>query len=188
MIVKLLKHTTLLIAGWWDAALRHNGSVAAAILRRRRINTMCLIDTGVTISNPKNFTTGSGCALYHGTYILNTNGTVLLGTDSHLGAMCYANVCYGTLTIGNDVAIGPHTSIITYSNHYRAGSKVTEERIQADINIGNNVFIGAHCTILPGTTIGDNVVIGAGSVVKGALDGSAVYAGSPCKKIKDSWQ
>ncbi len=102
-----------------------------------------------------------------------------------MGAFCYVNVCYGNLKIGDDVAIGPHTSIIVYSNHYEAGKKVTETRITQDITIGNNVFIGANCTILPGTVIGDDVVIGAGSVVKGNLEESAVYAGAPCRKIKD---
>ena len=108
-----------------------------------------------------------------------------MGTNSHMGAFCYVNVCYGNLKIGDDVAIGPHTSIIVYSNHYEPGKKVTETRITKDITIGNNVFIGANCTILPGTEIGDDVVIGAGSVVKGKLEESAVYAGAPCKKIKD---
>jgi len=89
--------------------------------------------------------------------------------------------------IGDDVAVGPGTKIIAYSNHYSKGKKITEERIVADIVIGNNVFIGANCSILPGTTIRDNVIVGAGSVVKGTLPSNAIYAGVPCKKLSTGW-
>ena len=49
--------------------------------------------------------------------------------------------------------------------------------------IGNNVFIGWGATILPGARIGDNVVIGANSVVGGRVDSDSVYAGNPAKKL-----
>ncbi len=52
------------------------------------------------------------------------------------------------------------------------------------IKVGNNVFIGRGCTILPGETIGDNVVIGAGAVVTKNLDSNFIYAGVPARKIK----
>jgi acetyltransferase-like isoleucine patch superfamily enzyme len=51
------------------------------------------------------------------------------------------------------------------------------------INIGNNVFIGQGATLLPGTKIGDNVVVGARSLVKGNLPGGFVYAGIPAREI-----
>ncbi len=175
------------ILGGFHAIALNNPSPLAGLLRRRRFGTQCLIDTGVTISNKTNFSSGTGCALYHGTYILNTSGTFQMGDESHLGAMCYVNVCYGHVHLGNHVAIGPHTSIIAYSNHYEKQKSITESRVQQDIKIGNNVFIGAHCTILPGTIIHDNVVVGAGSVVKGELKSNAVYAGRPCRLIREGW-
>lgn len=49
--------------------------------------------------------------------------------------------------------------------------------------IGNNVFVGMDSIILMGTHIGDNVVIGAGSVVIGVIESNSVYAGNPAKKI-----
>ena len=187
MIIKTLRYMIDFVRGSAYGLVRNNPSRIALQLRSRLHKSPCRIDTGVTISNPALFKAGQRSALYHGTYILNDAGTMTLGNDSHLGALCFVNVCHGALSIGDDVAIGPHTSIIVYSNHYRAGKKVTEERIQKDIYIGNNVFIGAHCTILPGARIEDNVVVGAGSVVKGTLVGPAVYAGTPCKKIRDGW-
>lgn len=49
------------------------------------------------------------------------------------------------------------------------------------ISIGDNVWIGANCTILPGVTIGNNAVIGAGSVVTKDIPESVVAVGNPCK-------
>ena len=179
---------------WWEflkgcvfSLVANNPSPAAQRLRSRLYDTECKIDTGVAISNPNNFSCGKECALYHGTCILNGHGDILMGEKSHLGAMCYVNVHYGSLRIGNNVAIGPHTDIIVYSNDYRVGKKVTECRTQEDVWIGSNVFVGAGCVILPGSQVGNNVVIRAGSVVKGSLEGNGLYAGSPCEKIKEGW-
>ncbi|HHD80644.1 MAG TPA: acyltransferase, partial [Campylobacterales bacterium] len=51
------------------------------------------------------------------------------------------------------------------------------------INIGNNVFSGYGVIIMPNTWIGDNIIIGAGSIVKGKLENNSVYAGVPTKRI-----
>lgn len=49
--------------------------------------------------------------------------------------------------------------------------------------IGNNVFLGWGCTVLAGTVIEDNVIIGAGAVASGKIEKNSVYAGNPAKKI-----
>ena len=146
-----------------------------------------MIDTNVFIKNRKNFKSGHRSCLYHSGYILNTNGKFVIGNNSHLGAFCYVNVCYGSVSIGDDVAVGQGRKIIAYSNHYECGKKVTETKFTADIVIKNNVFIGANCTVLPGTIINDNIVIGAGSIIKGELETNSIYAGVPCRKIKSGW-
>ncbi|WP_221275541.1 acyltransferase [Microcystis aeruginosa] len=159
----------------------------ASLFRKQIYNTECFVDTNVFIVNKKNFRSGLGSALYHSCYILNNNGNFSMGNNSHLGAFCYVNVCYGNVSIGDHVAIGPGTKLIAYSNYYQQGKKVTEEKITKDVIINNNIFIGANCTILPGSIINSNVVIGAGSVVRGTLDANSIYAGVPCKKIKSGW-
>jgi len=53
------------------------------------------------------------------------------------------------------------------------------------ITIGNNVWIGAQCVILPGVTIGDNSVIAAGSVVNRDIPSGVLAAGNPCKVIRE---
>lgn len=167
--------------------IRNSDSSVAAFLRKKLLNTPCMIDTHVYITNSTNFYAGIETALYHGCYILNSNGTFRMGNHSHLGAYCYVNVCYGNVNIGDGVAIGPGTKIIAYSNHYAKGKKVIDEYATGDIYIGNNVLIGANCSILPGTRIEDNVVVGAGAVVKGTLETNTIYAGVPCSKIISGW-
>jgi acetyltransferase-like isoleucine patch superfamily enzyme len=167
--------------------VRSNHSRAGTELRSWLYRTRCRLDAHVHITNRRNFSCGTGSALHHSTHVLNGEGTLTLGRDSHLGAFCFVNVQHGAVSIGDFVAIGPGTKIIAYSNHYRAGRNVTDERVTADVRIGNNVFIGANCSILPGTIVHDNVVIGAGSVVRGELQGNAIYAGVPCKLISSGW-
>lgn len=166
------------------AIIKSNDSHIGQILRQRFYKTKCIIDTDVVIKNRTNFHVGKNSAIYHASYILNTFGKFHMGDNSHLGAFCYVNVCHGNLIIGENVAIGPGSGIFVYSNHYEKNKKITETRITQDVLIGNNVFIGANSVILPGTKIPDNVVIGASSLVKGVLEGNAIYAGNPARLIK----
>ena len=168
------------------AAVRYNESDLGARIRMRIYRSRCTMDTGVIISNPTRFSAGPRTCLYHGCYILNNRGDFALGADSHLGAYCYVNVALGRVTIGEHVAIGPGTKIFAHSNHYGPGKTVTEEKLTADVAIGNNVFIGANSTILPGAVIRDNVVVGAGAVVKGELKENGVYAGVPARLIRSN--
>ncbi len=174
----------------WQIAwgfIRDNESLLAGHIRSKICRTPCFIDTNVIIKNRYNFKGGSTSALYHSTYILNSFGMFQIGDNSHLGAFCYVNACYGRVIIGNNVAVGPGTKIIAYSNHYEKGKLVTEIKQKQDIIIGSNVFIGANSTILPGSIIHDNIIIGAGSIVKGELQENAIYGGTPCKLLRNNW-
>ena len=53
------------------------------------------------------------------------------------------------------------------------------------IKVGNNVWIGGNVTVLPGVSIGDNVVIGAGSVVTKDIPSNVIAVGNPCRVIKE---
>ena len=89
------------------------------------------------------------------------------------------------ISIGNHVEVTRGCAFITHDG----GAWVFRDDypdldVIAPIKIGNNVFIGHNTSILPGTCIGDNCVIGAGSVVRGNLECNSVYAGVPAKRIK----
>ena len=69
----------------------------------------------------------------------------------------------GGLKMGNNVGISHH-SVIATVNHSKYDHR--KQGYKKGIVIGNNVWIGSHCTILPGVTIGDNVSIGAGCTIR----------------------
>ena len=108
------------------------------------------------------------------------------GKHVHIGNHFYANSNFtcvddGYIFIGDDVLIGPSVTLAT------AGHPVDPERrskalqFNADIHIGNNVWIGANSVVTPGVTIGDNTVIGAGSVVTKDIPSGVVAFGNPCR-------
>jgi carbonic anhydrase/acetyltransferase-like protein (isoleucine patch superfamily) len=165
--------------------VRHNTSKIAGRLRKWSLGTNCQIDTAVAITHPTHFHAGLGSALGHGCHIGNKNGRISLGANSHFGAYCHVNVVQGNVTIGDDVAIGPGTCVISYSNQYTPGEDICTSKITDDVLIHDHVFVGANVTILPGTVIESNVVVGAGSVVKGHLKSNGLYVGAPCRRVRE---
>ena len=88
----------------------------------------------------------------------------------------------GGIEIGDNALIG-HQVVLATLNH----DLIPERRanmIPAPIKIGNNVWIGAHATILAGVTIGDNAVVAAGAVVTRDVPANCVVGGVPAKIIK----
>src|SRR5690606_13204642 len=86
------------------------------------------------------------------------------------------------IILGNNVGISPGAKIIS-ANHNNENHSTHDET--SPIQIGNNVFIYANAVILPGVKIGDNVVIGAGSVVAKDIPSNSIAVGNPCKVIKE---
>ncbi len=85
------------------------------------------------------------------------------------------------ITIGDDVTLAPGVYVIAHDASTKAATGHT--RI-APVRIGSRVFIGARTTILPGVTIGDDVVVGAGSVVARDVPPATVVAGNPARPIQ----
>ena len=89
------------------------------------------------------------------------------------------------MPFADNVFIGPNCGFYT-SGHpldYQTRNKGLE--YAKPIKVGNNVWIGGNVIVLPGVTIGDNVVIGAGSVVTKDIPANVVAVGNPCKIIKE---
>lgn len=87
--------------------------------------------------------------------------------------------------IGDYVMIGPNT-LITTVNHPLSPRKRRQHIGQAKpVTIGRDVWIGGNCTILPGVTIGNNVVIAAGAVVTKDIPDNCVAGGIPAKVIRE---
>ena len=91
----------------------------------------------------------------------------------------------GKVTIGDYAQIAPNVSIYTAGHPIHPDSRNSGYEYGFPIRIGNNVWIGGNTVILPGVTIGDNAVIGAGSVVTKDIPANAVAVGNPCKVIRE---
>lgn len=144
------------------------------------------VDVNVDIHNPKNVKVNSGSTLHKNLSLyVGANGRFEIGKNSHIAPFGYLLIDKNSVTIGDNVAIGPFCTFICHSNHFEGESHLfAKNYLDGDIKIGNNVFIGAQCTILPGTVISDNVVVASNSVVKGELTSNRVYGGSPVKLLK----
>jgi maltose O-acetyltransferase len=104
-----------------------------------------------------------------------------IGHGATIGPHTYIDKGYAwAIVIGDDVTISWDVSIIA---HDAAGWHHTGYTEVKPVTIGNNSYIGAGCTILPGASIGDGSIIGAGSVVRGEIPAESVAAGVPCRVI-----
>ncbi|HHQ4320015.1 sugar O-acetyltransferase [Clostridium perfringens] len=112
------------------------------------------------------------------------------GKNVHFGNGVYANfnltmVDDCDIFVGNNVLFGPNVTVLagTHPIHPELRSKQAQYNIP--IHIGNNVWIGANSVILPGVNIGDNSVIGAGSVVTKDIPSNVVAVGNPCRVLRE---
>ncbi len=91
------------------------------------------------------------------------------------------------IELGNNVCTASNVNFVTHDGSLSVFRNLYEEYKNIDmfnkIKIENNVFIGINAIILPGTHVEENVIIGAGSIVKGRLAANGVYAGCPAKFI-----
>lgn len=89
------------------------------------------------------------------------------------------------VTVGDHVMIGPNTLITTVNHPLSPKGRRAHLGQAKPVKIGNDVWIGGNCTILPGVTIGNNVVIAAGAVVTKDVPDNCVVGGVPAKIIRE---
>lgn len=112
--------------------------------------------------------------------------TVAIGKNVSIGAGTYINsnctfVDDYTIIIGEGCLIAPNVTICTTGHPVHPDLRKHGEMYSFPVHIGNHVWIGSNVVILPGITIGDNSVIGAGSVVTKDIPANCVAMGNPCR-------
>lgn len=113
----------------------------------------------------------------------------ILNIGDNFGISSSAIICNHEIEIGNNVTIGGNTVIYDTDFHSLNPEQrfdKTQDKKKAKwgrVTICDNVFIGAHTTILKGVTIGENAVIGACSVIAKDIPANEIWAGNPAKLI-----
>ena len=108
------------------------------------------------------------------------------GKNVHIGDHFYSNynlmlVDDGEITIGDNVMIAPNVILCSATHPISPNLREKGMEYNMPVKIGNRVWIGANVVVMPGVTIGDNSVIGAGSVVTKDIPTNVVAFGNPCK-------
>jgi maltose O-acetyltransferase len=112
------------------------------------------------------------------------------GVNIHIGTDFYANhglvILDGArVSIGNHVFIAPNVGIHTAGHPLDAERRNAGQEYALPVTIGDNVWIGAGVTLVPGVCVGNNSVIGAGSVVTRDIPPDVVAVGNPCRVIRE---
>lgn len=89
-----------------------------------------------------------------------------------------------TITVGDNTMFGPGVTLTTAGHPIRADLRWQGYQFNAPIHIGKDCWLGANVTVLPGITIGDGTVVGAGSVVTKDLPAGVVAVGNPCRVLR----
>ena len=112
------------------------------------------------------------------------------GKHVHLGRDVYFNfnvtlVDDTDIYIGDNTMIGPNTVIATAGHPVCPEIREKGGQFNIPVHIGKNCWLGAGVIVLPGITIGDNTVVGAGSIVTHDLPANVVAAGNPCRILRE---
>lgn len=111
--------------------------------------------------------------------------TIELGDDVSINQGCYL-VARERITIGPNTRIGEYTSIRDSDHRFDDLDQavIAQGYDAAGVDIGTDVWIGRACTLMPGVRIGDQAVVGAGSVVTRDVPARAVVAGVPARVLR----
>jgi len=111
------------------------------------------------------------------------------GTHITLGKNFFANyncvmIDVAHITIGDNCLLGPNVSLYTAGHPVHPDTRNSGYEYGKAITIGNNCWLGGGTTVVPGVHIGNNVVIGAGSVVTRDIPDNVIACGNPCRVLR----
>lgn len=112
------------------------------------------------------------------------------GGHVHFGKGIYANfnltlVDDTHVYVGDYTMLGPNVTIATAGHPILPELRIQGYQYNMPVHIGKNCWLGAGVIVLPGITIGDNVVIGAGSIVTKDIPSNVVAVGNPCRVLRE---
>lgn len=124
-------------------------------------------------------------------FICELGCNITLGNNVFLNFGCII-FDMGEVTIGDNVMFGPRVGLYTTNHAFDAQERIDNVVISKPIHIGSRVWLAADVKVVQGVTIGDDSIIGAGSVVTKDIPSGVIAAGNPCRVIRkitpqDKW-
>lgn len=108
---------------------------------------------------------------------------ITIGDNVYINFGCIILDC-SEVTIGSNTLLGPNIGLYVANHSTDATERINGGCYGKPIHIGNNVWLGGDVKVLQGVTIGDNTIIGAGSIVTKDIPDNVIAVGNPCKVIR----
>jgi acetyltransferase-like isoleucine patch superfamily enzyme len=168
-----------LIARWAWLKLRWRG--------RLQTDGLCFVGPGVTLEIGKDavIRLGRWSWIGHGSKIRAHEGVVEIGAKTVMGQECTISA-FQHVSIGRECIVADRVMLIDFDHGVVEAERPI--RLQGiykrDVHVGNNCWIGYGACILRGATIGDNSIVGTGTVVTKALPANSVSAGAPARLLR----
>ncbi len=145
----------------------------------------CLVSLQSNVQLSKKITFGKGTVVKAFASVQTSGGMVSFGRKCAISNFNHINAGDGFIKVGDFVRIGPNVAILGSGRNFKDKNLLVMEQgyTNTGTTIGNDVLIGAGATILNGCNIGDGVVIGAGSVVNKDVEAYSIVAGIPAKVL-----
>lgn len=110
-----------------------------------------------------------------------------IGQNTYIGEFNNIRAAGGSITIGDNCLVSQKVTMVASNHSYKKGDYIYTQKWDTSkhsIKIGNDVWIGANVVILPGVSVGDGAVIGAGSIVNKDVPENAIVFGNPMRVLK----
>ncbi len=145
----------------------------------------CLVSHKANVQLSQNISFGKRTVVKSFAIIQTHSGKITIGENCAISSFNHISTDLADLTIGDNVRIGPGVVIVASSRKYRKKDILIVDQgyTHKGITIGDDVFIGANSVILDGCNIGDGAVIGVGTVVDRDVPPHAIVFGVPAKII-----
>lgn len=176
-----------MVAGDW---MRYRTSPALQKLTREA-NATCALINRIYYDDPDeavrlfhDLVPGAGAGVdFRPPVRIDYGGRVVIGARTFINAD-FMVIGGGEVSIGADCLIGPRCGIYTPNHAEDVTRRLDGWELPRPVTIGNNVWVGGSVTITPGVSIGDNSIIGAGSLVTRDVPAGVVAVGNPCRVIR----
>lgn len=152
---------------FWFINLMNGGKFKFYMIERFSPNVVTEFNRGSKVCLGKKVRVHSGSKIK-----VRAGANLFIGNNVKMNYNCIV-VCHTDISIGEGTEFGPSVYVYDHDHDFRVGLKEEQYRT-GSVKIGKNCWIGANTIILRGSTIGDNVVVGAGSIVKGNIPANSI--------------